>query len=231
MARLITTGVSDGVDPPPFDDEERRSLEECLGRCTDAGLLCELLELRGIYLYYLHMADRLTEEKDAAQLREDIQTEVQRVLALFARTADRGKDERTGMTLRTIYGREFADSFSALVEAAIRVRDVLAAPPEHAAHVVNLPSGHAAGLRALLWYLDEPLETGKRRGETYGLHMGAPEAGYTNDVQQFLGVITMRPVTWDDVRYARHRLNAIGGQAGNYPSGFPGPVTSLPNVW
>lgn len=165
MAQRETTGVHEWRElAPPFTDDELDAFRRCLGRSPSDEQLSEFRLLRQHYLYFRNAAEHLPAQRDIERLRQELRDLTEAVSRFVLRTDRDPVDAKVERTLGILHGTRYHRSLRLLGAAAYRLRETLDAPAVTPSYPVDLRSGHAVGLRVLLWFLDEPVDDAESRG-------------------------------------------------------------------
>ena len=229
----VTKGAFPSANPPKFTDGELGQLRACLGGVISPETLAQAWEIRKAYFNIVSGQEQMPTLSEANALRLDWVRSIEAVEQV-ALSAGRGGDKaRADQALRQLLGAEYGDSVGELVRAVIRLRTIVAKTLDDDANIADIRSWQAAGLRTVLWFLHEPVESGVRRGESLGLAMGRGAGRGAPRLHDFLSVITSREISGDDVKNAIDFMTKRGRmpQPGNSPSGFGTTLTQYPEVW
>ncbi len=229
----VTKGVFSGVEPLEFSDDERARLCACLGGQITPKALEQARSLRHAYCTIVSMQEQMATMAEVDALRLKWVRLVQSVEQVALSAGRGGEHNRADQALRQLLGAEYGESVGELVRAVIRLRTIVGKKLDDKANIRDVRKGEAAGLRAVLWFLHEPVEDGVRRGVSLGLAMGPGTGRGAPRLLEFLSVITSCEISGDDVRNAIDFMTKHDRmpKLGNRPSGFGTTLTEFPKVW
>ena len=229
----VTKGVFSGVEPLEFSDDEHAQLCACLGGQITPKALEQARTLRHAYCTIVSMQEQMPKLTVVNALRLDWVRSIEAVEKVAFSASRDGDHARADQALRQLLGAEYSESVGELVRAVIRLRPIVGKTLDVDANIADIRSWRAAGLRAVLWFLHEPVEGGVRRGVSLGLAMGTGAGRGAPRLHDFLSVITARRISGNDVKNAIDFMTKRGRmpQPGNSPSGFGTTLTKFPDIW
>ncbi len=229
----VTKGVFSGVKPLEFSDDELGQLRACLGGVISPETLAQAWELRQAYFNIVSGKEQMPTLAEVNTLRLDWVRSIEAVEKVAFSASRDGDHARADQALRQLLGVEYGESVGELVRAVIRLRTIVGKTLDDDANIADIRSWQAAGLRAVLWFLHEPVEGGVRRGVSLGLAMGRGAGRGAPRLHDFLSVITARRISGNDVKNAIDFMTKHDRmpKLGNRPSGFGSTLTEYPEVW
>ncbi len=229
----VTKGAFTSANPPKFTDHQLSLLRACLGGVINPGTMEQAWELRKTYFNIVLGQEQMPTLRVVNALRLDWVRSIEAVEKVALSASSGGDKARANQALRQLLGAEYRESVGELVRAVIRLRTIVGKTLDDDAYIADIRSWRAAGLRAVLWFLHEPVEGGVRRGVSLGLAMGPGAGRGALRLHDFLSVITLCKISGDDVRNAIDFLTKHDRmpKPGNRPSGFGTAVTEYPEVW
>ena len=229
----VTKGVFYSADTPDFTNDELNRLRAALGGQLAPDILKQARELRSIYCNFLSMPLQMSTLAEADALRREWLSLLESVEQLVLSTTSGGSRKRADRALRQLLAPNFGAAAHALVEAAWKLRTIVQENLDDDANIADIRQGRAAGLRAVLWILYEPVGGGLRRGESYGLAMSSGAGRGSPKLREFLSAITAREISGDDVKNALRFMTKrnLMPKLGCRLSGFGTSVTEFPNIW
>jgi hypothetical protein len=229
----VTKGVFSFTTPPEFTDDELSRLRACLGDQITSETLMQAMELRRVYFNFVSTQEQMATVADANALRFCWAGLMQSVKEVILSTNREGIHARGNRALCQLLGADYISAVGDLMDAAARLQISVGEELKDDANIADIRSGHAAGLRAVLWFLHEPVEGGARRGKSLGLVMGPGSGRGAPKLHKFLSVITSRRISGDDVKNAIDYLKKHDEmpKPGNRPSSFGAAITEFPKVW
>ena len=229
----VTKGVFSGVKPLEFSDDERARLCACLGGQITPKALEQARSLRHAYCTTVSMYEQMATMSEVDALRLEWVRLVQSVEKVALSAGRGGEHNRADQALRQLLGADYGAAVGQLVDAAWRLRPIVAKKLDDKANIRDVRKGQAVGLRTVLWFLHEPVEGGVRRGESLGLAMGSGAGRGAPKLHDFLSVITSRRIFGDDVKNAIDFMTKHGRmpKKGDSPSGFGTTLSNYPDIW
>ena len=229
----VTKGAFSSANPPKFTDDELGQLRACLGGVISPETLAQAWELRQAYFNIVSGKEQMPTLAEVNALLLDWVRSIEAVENVALSASSGGDKARADQALRQLHGAEYGESVGELVRAVIRLRTIVGKTLDDDANIADIRSWRAAGLRAVLWFLHEPVEGGVQRGEGLGLAMGPGVGRGAPRLLGFLSVITSREISGDDVRNAIVFMTKHDRmpKRGNRPSGFGTTLTEYPEVW
>ncbi len=229
----VTKGVFSSANPPKFTDDELGQLRACLGGVISPETLAQAWELRQAYFSIVSGQEQMPTLAETNALRRNWVRSIEAVEKVALSASSGGDEARADQALRQLLGAEYGESVGELVRAVVRLRTIVGKTLDDDANIADIRSWQAAGLRAVLWFLHEPVEGGVLRGKSLGLAMGSGAGRGAPRLHDFLSVVTSRRISGDDVKNAIDFMTKHDRmpKPGNSPSGFGAAVTEYPVIW
>ena len=229
----VTKGAFSSANPPKFTDDELGQLRACLGGVISPETLAQAWELRQAYFNIVLGQEQMPTLRVVNALRLDWVRSIEAVEKVAFSASRDGDHAHADQALRQLLGAEYGESVGELVRAVIRLRTIVGKALDDDANIADIRSWKAAGLRAVIWFLHEPVEGGVRRGVSLGLAMGPGAGRGAPRLHNFLSIITARRISGNDVKNAIDFMTKHGRMPrhGDSPSGFDAAITEYPVIW